>query len=107
MALAVIFFSAPAYASRVTHLLGTTGYMIQEAMSVHANKKDPENYWKAVQLQKAAKQAFRGTRKGGRNLEEAVTLAREAYGYAKMARDNSKSWPYATSKNNFDKSAEK
>jgi hypothetical protein len=97
-------FATPAFASETTHLIGTTGYMIREAMFAKANKKDPVNYWEAVRLQREAKKAFRGKRKGGRNLPEAVELTRQAYERAKLARDNSQKWPYETSKNNFYKS---
>lgn len=102
---ALVLVGAPVFASETTHLLGTSGYMIREAMNVGANKKDPANYRQAVALQKQARQAFRGTRKkGGRNLDEAADLARQAYDLAKTARDNSKAWPYTSSQNNFYKS---
>lgn len=97
--------AAPVFSSETTHLLGTSGYMIREAMQVGANKKDPDNYRRAVALQKQARQAFRGTRKkGGRNLKQAQEFASQAYDSAKLARDNSKKWPYETSQNNFYKS---
>jgi hypothetical protein len=96
-----------ARASDVTHLLGTTGYMIREAMNAKANKKDPENYREALRLQSEAKKAFRGTRKKGRNLEDVVELTRQAYGLAKLARDNSQAWPYKNSRDNFYRSVVK
>lgn len=106
---AILFFATlPAFASETTHLLGTSGYMIREAMQVGAGKKDPENYRRAVMLQKQARQAFRGTRKkGGRNLQEARDLAKQAYDLAKLARDHSKKWPYETSQDHFYKSLSK
>lgn len=102
-----VLFITTAHASDVTHLLGTTGYMLREAIWVHADTKDPENYHKAVDLQYQAKAAFRGNRKQGRNLDDTVELTKQAYEFAKLARDNSQPWPYANSLNNFYKSIEK
>ena len=97
-----LFLLTPlAHASEVTHLIGTTGYMIREAMHAGANKKDPTNYYKAVKLQSLAKAAFRGTGKTKRNLNQAVALTREAYLAAKLARDNAAPSRYKNSKDNF------
>jgi hypothetical protein len=76
-----------AHASDVTHTLGTTGYMIREAMWAKAYKYDKQNYREAVKLQYEARARFRGTHKKGRNLNEAVSLSRQAYDLAKTARD--------------------
>lgn len=104
--LITICFLSFAHASDVTHLLGTTGYMIQEALHAGAAKKDPENYNKALKLQKQAKKYFRGDGVK-RNLDKVVELTREAYLYAKQARDNSKKWPLAPSQDNFYKSIQR
>ena len=98
-----LFFSlvsAGSFASRLTHALGTSGYMIREAMQAKANKQDPENYYEALRLQREAKQAFRGTHKKGRDLKLAFGLTERAYAVAKQARDNS-SPRYQNSKNIF------
>lgn len=105
-AMAFLFWHNPAHASRLTHALGTTGNMIREAMQVQAAKKDPQNYYQALTLQKEAKQAFRGTHKKGRQLQLAFDLTEQAYGYAKQARDNS-SPRYKNSKNLFRQSLKK
>lgn len=93
----------PAHASRTTHALGSTGYMIREAMHAGAAKKDPQNYYEALKLQKEARQAFRGTHKKGRQLQLAFDLTEKAYALAKEARDNS-SARYKNSKNLFQQS---
>lgn len=95
-----------AHASRLTHAIGMTGNMIREAMQAQAAKKDPQNYYQALTLQKEAKQAFRGTHKKGRQLQLAFDLTEQAYGYAKQARDNS-SPRYKNSKNLFLQSLKK
>lgn len=97
----VFVLANTAHASDVTHLLGTTGYMIREAMHAGANKKDPINYQKALDLQRQAKAAFRGTGKTKRNLNQTIALTREAYLAAKTARDNSVPERYKNSKDNF------
>lgn len=98
----IVFFAGhnPAHASRTTHALGTTGYMIREAMHAGALQGDSKNYRMALKLQKEAKKYFRGTHKRGRNLEKAFELTEQAYDYAKQARDNS-SPRYRNSKNLF------
>lgn len=79
--------SVGAAADEVTHTLGTTGYMIQEAMWARANKYDRETYFKAVKLQYEAKRYLRGTHKKGRSVSLAVALSKRAYELAKKARD--------------------
>lgn len=108
-----IFVSAPLFADDLTHALGTARYMIREARLVEADKKDPENYFLAVQYHKKARLALRGSHEYGenhkikRNLEQAILFARLAYQHAKMARDHSQKWPYETSKDFFDRSLKK
>ena len=97
-------FANTAHASEVTHLLGTTGYMIREAMQAGAAKKAPEDYQKALSLQRQAKEAFHGTKKSGRDLNKCVELTRKAYLHAKKARDESAPWRYHGSKDLFYKS---
>ena len=97
-------FAVPAEASKMTHALGTTNYMIREARLVKAYKKDRYNYYKAVSLQKQAKRYFRGTAKGGRNLDKAFELTKQAYDHAKQARDAAAPEKYRYSTNFFDRS---
>ncbi len=96
--------STVSHASDITHLLGTTGYMIREAMQAGAAKKAPEDYQKALTLQRQAKDALQGTKKSGRDLNKCVELTRKAYLHAKKARDLSAPWRYRNSKDNFYKS---
>lgn len=85
--LCLIFFATPAFADEITHAMGDTGYMIREAMQAGAIKIAPQNYFKALQLQKEAKARLRGTHKNGRNTQLALELTQEAYIKAKTARD--------------------
>jgi len=77
-----------AHADEVTHTIGTTGYMIQEAMWAKANRLDADNYYQAVKLQYEAKRYLRGTHKKGRNISKAMELTKQAYELAKTARDS-------------------
>jgi len=82
-----LFLSSTSHADKVTHTLGTTGYMIQDAMWAKAYKYDKENYFLAVKLQYEAKRYLRGTHKKGRSVTKAVELSKQAYELAKKARD--------------------
>ncbi|MFH1356076.1 MAG: hypothetical protein ABII18_02985 [bacterium] len=75
-------------ADPVTHAIGTTGYMIREAMQARANKVDKVNYRQAIRLQREAKRYLHGTHKKGRHIGKVVPLTLEAYTFAKNARDN-------------------
>lgn len=83
-----LFINNGVKASELTHAIGNTGYMIEEAMDAKANKKDPENYYEAIKLQRQAKKYFRGQTKHGRSLSKAMELTKKAYNLAKTARDN-------------------
>ncbi|MBF0106043.1 MAG: hypothetical protein HQM16_12035 [Deltaproteobacteria bacterium] len=93
--LIAIFTHAPfAVADKLTHAIGDTGYMIQEAMWAKANRYDSVNYYKAVSLQREAKSLMRGTHKQGRNLKKALELTGEAYQFAKQSRDKINNQPH-------------
>ena len=84
----VFLISFSVYANQYTHAIGDTGYMITEAMWADALIKDPSNYNKAIRLQREAKQYLNGSHKNGRSVSKAMDLTKEAYEYAKTARDN-------------------
>jgi hypothetical protein len=86
----IVLVMAPmvAQADPVTHAVGTTGYMIREAMQARANKFDKANYRQALRLQREAKRYMHGTHKKGRHIGKVVPLTQEAYVLAKIARDN-------------------
>lgn len=77
-----LFFSQQARADKYTHALGTTGYMIREAMHAGASKLAKENYRQALKKQSEAKKAFKR-----RALEKSLALTQESYLLAKQARD--------------------
>ncbi|OVE82618.1 hypothetical protein BVY03_00460 [bacterium K02(2017)] len=85
-----IILSVPvlSQADELTHAIGDTGYMIQDAMWANAYKLDRHNYNKAVRLQYEAKEYMRGTHKKGRHKNLAMQKTKEAYQFAKSARDN-------------------
>ena len=97
-------FTSQSFASKLTHAIGTTDYMIREAMHAGANKKDRFHYQMALKTQKQAKKALRGKGEDKRNLDLAFDLTKQAYDYAKIARDTSDPAIYRNSKNLFEKS---
>lgn len=75
-------FSAEAVADKYTHAIGTTGYMIREAMHAGAQKLSKDNYTQALKKQREAKKAFQK-----RALQKSLALTQESYDLAKLARD--------------------
>ena len=82
-----VFIMQDVQANELTHTIGTTGYMIQEAMWAKAAYHDKQNYNEAVKLQYQAKDYMRGTHKDGRNVQKALEFTLKAYDLAKTARD--------------------
>jgi hypothetical protein len=94
--------------SKTTRAIHITGSMIREAMLVQANEKQPDLYFKALDMFKEAKEAYRGQGRfyKNRSFEKVMLLSREAYRLAMRARNLSKPEFYKDSKNNFDRSLE-
>jgi hypothetical protein len=72
----------PARADKYTHALGTTGYMLREAMQAGAPKIAKDDYREALKKQSQAKKAFHK-----RALEKSLALTQESYVLAKKSRD--------------------
>lgn len=85
----VLVVSFPVFAESVVHEIGTTGYMIREAMHSKAAEYASDLYEDAVKKQYEAKAYLRGTHPEGRSLSKARLLTKQAYDLAKQARDKS------------------
>ncbi len=85
----------PSFAKSVAYDIGTTGYMLREAVQAKALKYAPEEYKEAVLNQQWAKQALHGTyvvktgkvSKKIRSKTKAKEFTQKAYALAKSARD--------------------
>ena len=76
--------STPVLAESVVHIMGTTGYMLREAMHAGAQKHSPDLYQQALLKQKEAKKYHRN-----RSFKQAHELTLQSYDLAKQARDQS------------------
>lgn len=91
----VLLFVSSAKADEYTHALGTTSYMLREAMMAKANRHAPELYWEALEWQKKAKMAFRGQwpmKRGKRTVyvrsrAKAMEFTKKAYDLALQAKN--------------------
>ena len=91
------FWVLPCFGKSVAYEIGTTGYMIREAHQAKAPKFAAEDYAEAIQNQRWAKQALRGTyeiktakiTKKIRSKAKAREFTLTAYQLAKSARDKS------------------
>lgn len=93
--LLILLLPSLSFAKSITYDIGTTGYMLREAMQAQAPRLATEEYRQALQYQTWAKQALRGEyvvkekkiSKKIRSRMKAMQFTKQAYTHAKNARD--------------------